>query len=94
MARTPTPAELAEVKAEFERCKAEAERTGGVVCGTYRSDGRPVYWVAPRDGVPAEDDRAGEDTAFERLHGRRPEVERKLMSLAKSPGIDRWRGAL
>lgn len=89
------PAELTvaeqaeEAKAEFEQAKADAARDGGIVCGTVRANGRPMYFVVPK-GTP---DGSIEAQAFRLREGRAlTEGERILQSMV--PAAERVRSRL
>lgn len=56
----------AEASAAYDAAVVEAKRSGGMVCGTYRPDGRPVYWVQDREAPDA----AIEAKAFKHREGR------------------------
>lgn len=64
----------------FARAQAEAEALNGMVCGTVRADGRPIYYVVPREAKDAEI----EAKAFELREGRGiTDGEQILRSMAK-----------
>jgi hypothetical protein len=86
----PTQAEQAEqAKVEFEQAKAEAAKTGGIVCGTVLANGRPQYFVVPA-GTP---DGSIEAQAFRLREGRAlTEGERILQSMV--PAAEKVRARL
>lgn len=76
----PTPEQVAENRAAFEAAQAEAEATGGTVCGTWDRTGRPRYFVVPKE----TQDRDVVDHAFT-LKNERPmsDGERALLLLTE-----------
>jgi hypothetical protein len=60
---------------DFAAARAEADATGGTVCGAFKPTGEPVYFVTPKD----PSDQLVEEAAFLIRNGHRPtETERTL----------------
>ena len=68
----------------FQRARAEATAIGGSVCGTYKANGEPVYFVVP----PGASDAAIQARAFAAREGR-PMAEGEIMLKATVGGLDR-----
>lgn len=75
-------------KRAHRRARADAVAQGGVVCGTYRRNGEPVYFVAPK-GVS---DAAVQALAFEAREGRALE-DGELILKAHTPALNRTWGS-
>ncbi len=68
------------VTEDFYAAKAHADEIGWIVCGTYKTDGTPVYTVQP----PEIDEDAVHDESFRLRHGREiSDYERWGIEVAK-----------
>jgi len=75
----------------FRRTKAEADATGGTVCGFVQPNGEPVYFVVARDATPEDVERE----VFRRRYGRDPDLgELAIMSVMARRRAARERAAV